>query len=91
MTSTCQFIANATRGLSSRKQRCAKAAKSQPQLGVLLALGQRLAVNRSGYGHRSRLVQRVVQQRRQVFAPGGRPRGLPDWPFLKPAPRGGLP
>jgi hypothetical protein len=26
----------------------------------------------------------------RFFEPGGRPRGLPDWPFLKPAPRGGL-
>jgi hypothetical protein len=28
MTSTCQFIASTVSGLSSRKQRCAKAAKS---------------------------------------------------------------
>jgi hypothetical protein len=27
----------------------------------------------------------------RFFEPGGRPRGLPDWPFLKPALRGGLP
>jgi hypothetical protein len=27
----------------------------------------------------------------RFLEPGGRPRGLPDWPFLKPAPRGGLP
>jgi hypothetical protein len=27
----------------------------------------------------------------RFFERGGRPRGLPDWPFLKPVPRGGLP
>jgi hypothetical protein len=27
----------------------------------------------------------------RFFEPGGRPRGLRDWPFLKPALRGGLP
>ena len=42
-------------------------------------------------GDDDRLVQRLAQQRRQVLAPGGRPRGLPDWPFLKRVWRGGLP
>ena len=42
-------------------------------------------------GDRHRLVQRVVQQRRQVFRTGQPPARVPDWPFLKPAPRGGLP
>jgi hypothetical protein len=27
----------------------------------------------------------------RFFEPGGRPCGLPDWPFLKPKPRGGFP
>jgi hypothetical protein len=50
------------------------------------ALGDlaRLSVNRDEH----RLVERSDEKRRQIFS--GRPRGLPDWPFLKRVCTGGL-
>ena len=54
MTSTYQFIANATSGLSARKQAFREGSEIQPQLGLLLAPGERLADNATDYEHNSR-------------------------------------
>jgi hypothetical protein len=37
------------------------------------------------------LIERLIEERREILGPDGRPRGLPDRPFTKRVARGGLP
>jgi hypothetical protein len=54
MTSTCQFIASTVgQRVELAEAVLRERGEIQPQLRVLLTLGQRRRGNRSGYGHRT--------------------------------------
>src|ERR1700730_553613 len=76
-----------TRSLRARQFALGRIVDELPECGLALADTLASAI----LGDYDQLIERLVQQRRQVFCSGGPASGLPDWPLLNRVSRGGLP